>query len=288
MADGHEEPVHLRVGQLARLHVAELHGGHLARGGVQDVLHHRIPHEGDLGVLERALLHDLGAAQGIAAMHEVHLAPQPGQVERLLERGVPAPHHHDVLVLEEEAVAGGAGGHPAAHQLRLVGQTQQLGGGAGGDDHGVGLEGHVAAGDREGPAPQVDLGDVVGDHLGAEPLGLLLERLHQRRAVDALHEARVVLHQRGQHELPAGLDAREHDRAQVGAGGIDGRGVPRRPGSDDDHLPCRAHVSSWDFPCPFRWAGSAAGCGEWPGAPRGRGSRSRAAGCRSARARRRG
>jgi len=54
-----------------------------------------------------------------------------------------------------------------------------------------------------------------------------LERFHERRAVDAVHEAGVVLDQRGQHELAARLDAGEHHRGQIGPRCVDSGGVAR-------------------------------------------------------------
>ncbi|TKS60846.1 MAG: hypothetical protein EWM73_03046 [Nitrospira sp.] len=125
--DGDEEPVNGRLPLDARLEVLEPHRRHLALGGVQDVLDRRVPDELDLGVLQRTLLHDLGGAERIAAMDHLHLAAEAREVERLLHGGVAAADDHDVLVLEEEAVAGGAGADAAPHELGLVGQADELG-----------------------------------------------------------------------------------------------------------------------------------------------------------------
>ena len=95
----------------------------------------------------------------------------------------------------------------------------------------------VVAADRdaEGPLGEVDARDVVRDELGAEALGLRPEAGHQLGAGDAFREPRVVLDLRGAHELTAGREALDHERAQVGPCGIDGRRVAgARTAGDDD------------------------------------------------------
>ena len=62
------------------------------------------------------------------------------------------------------------------------------------------------------------------------------KRNHQLRARDAVGEAREVLDVRGVHELPAGGEALDHERAQVGPGGVDGRGVAGAGAADDDDV----------------------------------------------------
>ena len=86
----------------------------------------------------------------------------------------------------------------------------------------------VARGDRERPPAEVDA-SVTSSSIISVPkrCGLLPERLHERRAVDAVGEARVVLDQRREHELAAGLEPAEHDRREVGARRVDRRRVAR-------------------------------------------------------------
>ena len=86
-------------------------------------------------------------------------------------------------------------------------------------------------------AGEPDFGDVVEHHLGAELLGLLLEAVHQFRALDAAREAGEVLHLGGVHEGAAGGDRSGDDqRIEAGAGGVYCRSVAGRTGSDDDQL----------------------------------------------------
>ena len=53
---------------------------------------------------------------------------------------------------------------------------------------------------------QVHLDHVVGDQLGAEPLGLLAQTVHEVGAHDAVGEAGEVLHLCGVHQRAAGGD----------------------------------------------------------------------------------
>ena len=64
------------------------------------------------------------------------------------------------------------------------------------------------------------------------------ERGHQVGALDAVDEARVVLDVAGEHQLAARGGAREHDRLEVGPGGVD-RGGQARPGRTRRSRPWR-------------------------------------------------
>src|SRR5262249_42350862 len=82
MTDRDEETVDgpLRLGP--GLHVLQAHRRDLALLNVKDVLDHRVPDESDLRILERALLHDLGRAQRVAPVDDVHPAAEAGVAER--------------------------------------------------------------------------------------------------------------------------------------------------------------------------------------------------------------
>ena len=93
-----------------------------------------------------------------------------------------------------------------------------------------------------GRTRQIDPGDLVGEHLSAESLGLLTELDHQLRAHDPIGEAGVVLHVGGEHQLATGLVAGgrrlalDDQRSEVGPSRVDGRREPRRARADDDHI----------------------------------------------------
>ncbi len=73
-------------------------------------------------------------------------------------------------------------------------------------------------------------------------LGLRAHLLHQPGALDRLGEARIVLDVGGDHQLAAGLEARQQQRLQHGARGVDRRGVAGRPRADDDDALVRGTV----------------------------------------------
>ena len=145
----------------------------------------------DLRVVLRAIQHDPGGAELLAAVDDRDLRGELGQERGLLHRGVPAADDHDLLALEEEAVAGGAGGDALAHQARLGLEAEELRRGARGDDDGVGRD--LAAGverQAEGTLAELDVGHGVEHDLGPEALGLLAEDLHELGPLDAVLEAR--------------------------------------------------------------------------------------------------
>jgi hypothetical protein len=114
VADGDEDAVHAmsRVLPSSRLDPHAGDAGIVAQHLVDRVVPDRLDLAGlDLG--EQLVLHDLLGAQGVAAVHQVDLAGDVGQVQRFLDGGIAAADHRHVLVAVEEAVAGGAGGNAA-------------------------------------------------------------------------------------------------------------------------------------------------------------------------------
>src|SRR3546814_10895868 len=73
---------------------------------------------------EQALLQDLLGAQGVAAMHQHHLAGMVGQIQRLFHGGIAAADHHHLLAAIEETVAGSAGRHAEALEFLLARQAE--------------------------------------------------------------------------------------------------------------------------------------------------------------------
>ena len=95
----------------------------------------------------------------------------------------------------------------------------------------------VADVDAERLLGEVDLRDVVGDELGAEPLGLPAEVGHHLRPDDAVGVARVVLDVARDHQLAAPLEALDHEWLEVGARRVQRRGIAGGAATDDDQLP---------------------------------------------------
>ena len=188
-----------------------------------------------LRVGEQPVLQDLLGAKRIAAVDQGHVMAVVGHVERFLDRGIAAADHRDLLAAIEEAVAGRAGRSALALHMLFGRQAEPLGLGAGGDDQRVGMIfGAAVALQHERAARQVDLDDMVPDHLGADMLGLGLHLLHQPRALDDVAEAGIIFDVGGGGQLAAGLDALDDDRRQAGAGGVNGGGQAGRAGAEDE------------------------------------------------------
>src|SRR5690242_15662757 len=96
-----------------------------------------VPHQFDLagvGLLEQFVLQDFFSAQLVAPVHQRDLAADVGKVQRFLDRSVAAADHRDVLVAEEEAVAGRARRHAFALEGGFRSDAEILRVRAGGDD----------------------------------------------------------------------------------------------------------------------------------------------------------
>ena len=142
----------------------------------EDLGHFAVPHERDLRVGERPLLHDLRGAERVAPVDHRHRLAEPGEEHRLFHGRVAAADDRDVVAAEEEPVTGRAPGDAVAAQLLLARHAELLVPRTGGDDHGLGQVGLALGLDHLGVRGQVDRGHVVRQQLGAEPLGLLAHR----------------------------------------------------------------------------------------------------------------
>ena len=171
-------------------------------------------------------------------MHEVDLLGELGEEHALLDSGVAAADHRDRLVAVQGAVAGGAPADAAADELRLArdARTTRLDAGCEDDRARVDL---LAVGDQyvealgigAQRAHALDLA-----HLGTELLGLLLHLLREVEPGDALGEARVVLDQVGEGDLPAGHVALEDGGLEATATAVDAGRQARGAGADDDDV----------------------------------------------------
>ena len=243
VSDGHEEPADGELALLARDGVLQLQpGDHVV---AHDVGHDRVPREGDLLVRHRLRRHDLGGAELVATMNDHHFPGELRQVQGVLHRGVSAPDHREHLIAEvrQSTVADRARADATARlrETLFVRQPEPVGVRPGREDHGVGQH-HLAAGrlEAERVLVLVDGDDVFGQHARAEPDGLLLHLHHERLAIHAVLEARVVLDLGREHELPPGNHgaadaALDNEGVHLGTGGVDGGGPARRAGADDHH-----------------------------------------------------
>ena len=246
----HLEPVaeDIRVRPVADRHEQAL-GGHrafLVRLGVpeaqsldvrvaQDLLDGRVEVDLDLGVLVGPVDHDLAAPELVAPVEQVDLRGEAGQVGGLLEGRIAAADDRDLLVPEEEPVAGRARRHAAAAEAFLTGQAEPHRRCAGRDDDGLGAVFDPAGPDAERALPEVDPVHVHVEDPRPEPLRLGAERGHEIGTLDPVREARVVLDVAREHQLAAGRRAGDDDGREVRPCRVDRRREAGRPGADDDH-----------------------------------------------------
>ena len=195
--------------------------------------------------LAGAVDHDLRRAELVAPVHDRDLGGELRQEERLLHRGVAAADDDDLAVAVERGVAGGAVGDAAAVQRALGLEPELACGCPGGDDHGLGGVLVVADVDLERALGEVDAGDVVGQELGAEPRRLGAELGHHLRPHDPVDVAGIVLDVARDHQLAAPVEPLDHERAHVGARGVERGCVAGRAAADDDHVTNVAHCHSF-------------------------------------------
>ena len=129
MTDGDKDPHQRQLGGGLVLGAAQAHAGdahvvpqHFVQGlvGVQHYV-------AALDLVVQALDQDLLGAELVAAMDEVYLLGDVGQIERLFHGGVAAADHGHFLIAVEEAVTGSAGGDAAALEGLFGGQAQVFG-----------------------------------------------------------------------------------------------------------------------------------------------------------------
>ena len=250
MTDGDEHAGNGKFRGLARLDVLDLYPG---KRLVAEVLRdNRVPQELDLRVVERSVLHDLRCPQLIAAVDDRDLLRKAAEKVRFLECGIAAADHGNVVITEEEAVAGGTGRQTMTDEFGLPIEAQHDRLRTGGDDEGMGPIGRVgrigiADPHAVGRSGKVDPADLDGLDLRPEALGLHAEVHHELGTHDPLGEPWEVLDVGGEHQLPAGLIAGragltlEHKRGKVRASGVDRRGEAGGAGADDDDVAYVGH-----------------------------------------------
>ena len=194
------------------------------------------PQRLDLGVLFQPVDQNALGAQFVAAMHQRDLRREIGEKERLFDRRVPAADDDDFLPAIEKPVTGGAGRHAKSLELLLAGQAQPLGARAGAKDDGVGHVFGAAVGLADiRTFGEIDRADDVADDFRAHRLCVRLHPDHQVGALN-LGIAGPVLDLCRGGQLAARLDPLHQNRLKHGAAGIDGGGIARRAGADDQNL----------------------------------------------------
>ena len=166
-------------------------------------------------------------------MNQRHFAGNVGQIQRFFDSGVAAADHSHFLIAVEEAVTGGTGRNPPTRELLFRGQPQIHGRSACGNDQGItGVLAGIAF-QFEGALAQFDRMNMVKHHFGLEAAGMLLKAGHQFRTHHAINVCRPVIDLGGGHQLSSLGQPRNQHRLQVGAGGVDRRGVAGRTGTED-------------------------------------------------------
>ena len=198
-------------------------------------------------------------------MHQVDLAGDVGEVERLLHGGVAAADDAAQLVAVEKAVAGSAARYATAHKCGFRGQAQVLSRGARGDDKRVAGVAFVIAFQGKRALTKVNAADVVKNHLCFKALGVLQKALHQLRPLYALGVGGPVVHIGGGHELTALGHASDQHRLQVGASGIHRGGIAGRAGAQnqDTGVWGGGHRGCWRSAVVVRRRAQAARPGAW-------------------------
>src|SRR4051794_8587401 len=150
IADRDEHAVEGQLARLARARVAQSHTLDLVLA--EDFLDLDVRADVDLLIGLGPVEHDLRRPERVPPMQEMNLRGEPGEEERLLQRGVATADDGDLLIAEEEAIAGRAGRNAAAAEALLARESQPQGRGARRRDHRVGLVFDPSGPDVERPA----------------------------------------------------------------------------------------------------------------------------------------
>ncbi len=243
VSDAEEETAEAELGLHASDGVEKADTSNFLLLDAEDLFHGGVGDEGDFGVGDGAVEHDARGAEVLAAVDERDFGGEAGEEESFFHSGVAAADDSDLLAGEEEAIAGGAGADAVADERLLRRQAEPACRGSTGDDESAGVDDLVAEVEREGVLREIGSGEMAEAELRAETRGLLADVFDELGALYAIGPAGKVLDQRGDGELAAGLVAFQHQRLEVGAGGVDGRGEPGAAGAEDDGV-----VNVWHGP----------------------------------------
>src|ERR1700693_1476168 len=101
-----------------------------------DLLCDGVPDHLDLRIVEDVLLQNLGSAEFVAPVDQVHFARVPREKIRLFDRGISASDNGDNLLLEESGIANRAVRHSSSGVFQLAGNSELDRCSAGGYDRG--------------------------------------------------------------------------------------------------------------------------------------------------------
>ena len=219
--------------------ILETNTGDLIEPNIQHFFDHRVPDGGDLWVFQRAIRHDFGGPERVAAVDKVDLRGKARQVAGLFACGITPADHHKRLVPKDGQgpIAGSAVGDPLVLEFVFPRNPKVAVTRTDSDDDASGLDRLAVDGHLQGCRGEVNGVDPaqVAD-ARPEARGLLLHLGHQGGSFDSVTESRKVLDGRGGGEEPPWLLARDEKRVEIGPCGIDGGGPSGTTGSNNDDL----------------------------------------------------
>ena len=242
-ADADEDAVHFDLADLVRYQVAKLATRYASVG--KDLFQNSIAQKLHVFRLHKGLVVNFCGAEGVASVNEIHLFRKSGEVKRVRDRRIAATDHHNGLVLIKSAVAMRAVMHAASEKRRFALKTQLTRVSARGEN------------DRARPnftAVCYQLLDLARK-LCRKQLAVfcdcaksLCTRLHfhtERKPVNALVKAGVVVNVVGQRHLSARTHALQHQRVKPRARGVQRRRITRSASADNN---CIVNVFHKDTP----------------------------------------
>ena len=237
MADGDEDAFDLGLGFFASDEIFQQDGAHLALLVGEVGGDARVPYRLDLRIGEGAVGHDFRGAELVPPMDEVHFASKAGEEARFFAGAIASADDGDGNAGVEGTIAGGTRGESATDELLFIGQAEVAWGGTGGDDHGARCVVGGRSSHREGAIRLLGYRlDLLVLDAGAKFFGLPQHAAHEFWSHDAFWVTGEIFHLGGGGKLPAGLHAGEHEGIEVGSGGVNGCGVARASGADNDNI----------------------------------------------------
>ncbi len=199
-----------------------------------DALHESIPDHFNLRILEQALLQDLGSAQLVAPMDQIHLLGIAREKVTLFDGGITATDNGDSVALEECTVADGAVGHTLPCILGLAGDAE-LDRRTTSRDYRSRCVVNVARLGLDVERSVLEAPDREHDtlmKLSTKFLCMTLEALREIPALDVL-EAWIVFDRFGVEQLSARTTALDDHCLQHRSSGVHPCGHPSGTGTDD-------------------------------------------------------